>query len=477
MKNRLLLLLLLLLTGGARAQTLLKQESFETDGEGTRYTTNTFDYRNANIAPDGTATGYTRYWTRNCANPVLNPYNTVNASFGANAFPITIGNPTGSCFWIGESVRGINATAGSDTQPAAYMELTPTATTNYANLQVRVDLAQGTRVPPNNGILQIENDDFIRIEYTFDTGASPNWVVIGQFVGDNATPATAGNWRQDVGRDGSSADDVALGSPILSQTLTTYTFPITPTGSTLRVRVVLDARGGNEELAFDNIRVLGTLSATAAPVLSNIEGTVLPYAEGQAATQVTANLTLTDSDSPTLTGATVQFASGFVQGQDVLAFTAGNGISGTYNPVTGVLPLSGTASLANYQAALRSVTYRNSNLVTAAGGNRVVQFTATDGTNNSNAASRTIAVTAVLDGPAPLPYVEDFTTSGEGLRYSSNQFTPGPNAGFLRTNTNPYDAAGSPTTFTNVNGFYWFGENTTIASNPDPLRIGRLITH
>ncbi|GAB3584391.1 T9SS type A sorting domain-containing protein [Hymenobacter daeguensis] len=485
MKTRLLLLLLLLLTGGARAQTLLKQESFETDGEGTRYTTNTFDYRSASVAPDGTATGFTRYWTRNCANPVLNPYpagqstSPPNASFGANAFPITIGNTTGSCFWIGESVRGINATAGSDTQPAAYVELTPTNTTGYTGLQVRVDLAQGTRVPPNNGVLQIENDDFIRIEYTFDpiTNPSPAWVVIGQFVGDNAAAATAGNWRQDVGRDGSSADDVALGSPILSQTLTTYTFPITPTGSALRVRVVLDERGGNEELAFDNIRILGTLSATSPPVLGSIESSVLPYSEGQAATQVTSALTVSDADSPTLAGATVQFVSGFVSGQDVLAFTAGNGISGTYTSTTGVLALSGTASLASYQAALRSVTYRNSNVVTAIGGNRVVQFTATDGTNSSNAVSRTIAVTAVLNGPVALPYAEDFTTDGEGLRYNSNQFAPGPNAGFLRTNANPYDAAGSPTTFTNIsNGYYWFGENTTIASNPDPLRIGRLTT-
>ena len=45
---------------------------------------------------------------------------------------------------------------------------------------------------------------------------------------------------------------------------------------------------------------------------------------------------------------------------DVLGFANQNGISGSYNAGTGVLTLSGMASVANYQAALRSVTYFNS---------------------------------------------------------------------------------------------------------------------
>jgi len=50
----------------------------------------------------------------------------------------------------------------------------------------------------------------------------------------------------------------------------------------------------------------------------------------------------------------------FAFGQDVLGFTNQNGISGSYDASTGVLTLTGSSGVANYQAALRSVTYSNS---------------------------------------------------------------------------------------------------------------------
>ncbi len=66
-------------------------------------------------------------------------------------------------------------------------------------------------------------------------------------------------------------------------------------------------------------------------------------------------LTVSDVDSGgNLTGATVSISSGFVTG-DVLNFTAQNGISASYSG--GVLTLSGTASVANYQAALDSIKF------------------------------------------------------------------------------------------------------------------------
>ncbi|MBO2010991.1 Ig-like domain-containing protein [Hymenobacter negativus] len=471
MKNSLLLLLLLLLTGGVRAQTVLLTESFETDGEGTRYTSNTFDFRaNTNNPPSPNNNGLTQYFVRNTANPVLNPYPAGGASFGANASPITIGNVTGSAFWISESARG-TGDISTIIRPPATLTLNPVNTTGYSGLQVKIDLAQGTRPTA----LQIENDDKINIQYSTNGGLS--YTTIGSFVGDNPAANVAGNWRQDANLNGSSVDDVATNSPILSQTLTTFAFGIPVTASSLLVRVEVDQVGATEELAFDKIQVLGTLSATAAPVMANIETAPLPYAEGQAATQVTNTLTVSDADSPNLTGATVQFTSGFVSGQDVLAFTPANGINRSYNATTGILTLTGTASVATYQAALRTVTYQNTNVVTATGGNRLVQFTTTDGVNNSNGATRIVAVAAVLNAAAALPYTEDFTTDGEGLRYSSNQFVSSGNSAFLRTNRNPYDAAGNATTFTNIsNAYYWFGENTANGNNPDPLRIGRLVT-
>src|SRR5262249_32861513 len=94
-----------------------------------------------------------------------------------------------------------------------------------------------------------------------------------------------------------------------------------------------------------------------APLLARVEGTALGYSENQAATAVTSALTVSDVDSAILAGATVSITAGFAAGQDVLAFTNQNGITGSF--VGSVLTLSGSSSVANYQAALRSVTYFN----------------------------------------------------------------------------------------------------------------------
>ena len=68
------------------------------------------------------------------------------------------------------------------------------------------------------------------------------------------------------------------------------------------------------------------------------------------------NITVTDVDSATLTGATVVIAFGRESG-DALNFINQSGITGSYNAATGVLTLTGNASLAAYQTALRSVTF------------------------------------------------------------------------------------------------------------------------
>ena len=79
-----------------------------------------------------------------------------------------------------------------------------------------------------------------------------------------------------------------------------------------------------------------------------------------------------------------QILYGFASAEDTLGFTNENGISGSYNATTGVLTLSGTATVAQYQAALRSVTYANSSDAPSAA-SRTVSFQVTDGAASSNA--------------------------------------------------------------------------------------------
>ena len=95
-----------------------------------------------------------------------------------------------------------------------------------------------------------------------------------------------------------------------------------------------------------------------APVVTTSGGSV-QYNENAAPIVIDSGLTITDIDSAALTGAAVRITVAYVNGQDVLSFTNQLGISGSWSAATGTLTLSGTTTAANYQTALRSITYHN----------------------------------------------------------------------------------------------------------------------
>ena len=137
-----------------------------------------------------------------------------------------------------------------------------------------------------------------------------------------------------------------------------------------------------------------------APVVDS-HGSTLSYTENGAPAAIDAALTVSDVDSTALHGATVSIGDGFHSGEDVLGFTSQHGISGSFNTSTGVLTLSGTASVADYEAALRSVTYWNSS-DNPSSNPRTVNFQVNDGAaahNLSNTATTTVDVTPVNDAP------------------------------------------------------------------------------
>ncbi|HWF81784.1 MAG TPA: Ig-like domain-containing protein, partial [Streptosporangiaceae bacterium] len=83
--------------------------------------------------------------------------------------------------------------------------------------------------------------------------------------------------------------------------------------------------------------------------------------------------------------------SGFSSANDLLSFTNQNGITGSYNAAAGVLTLTGNASIADYETALRSVEFSTSDSSTKPAG-RVISFTVTDsvGATSTGTAQRTI---------------------------------------------------------------------------------------
>ncbi|RAW00970.1 Ig-like domain-containing protein [Pseudochryseolinea flava] len=148
------------------------------------------------------------------------------------------------------------------------------------------------------------------------------------------------------------------------------------------------------------VRSINVAVANDAPVLANIEGAALNYVEGDASTSITALLTVTDVDHTTLSGAVVKITSNYISTEDVLSFTNAAGITGSFDNTTGTMTLSGSATVANYQNAIRNVKYRNSNNNSPSELTRTVSFTVTDGALVSSAVNRSITVMSVNDAPA-----------------------------------------------------------------------------
>ena len=160
-----------------------------------------------------------------------------------------------------------------------------------------------------------------------------------------------------------------------------------------------DATGGGAA-GFSSQTDTASLTVDAvddAPRLAT-SADALPYAEDAGAVAVDAGLVLSEVDGELLTGATVRIATGYVAGQDALGFADTAGIAGAWDAASGTLTLTGTASVADYEAALRSVTYVNGSQAPVAG-ERGVTFEARDATLASVEATRRIVVTAVNDAP------------------------------------------------------------------------------
>jgi len=74
---------------------------------------------------------------------------------------------------------------------------------------------------------------------------------------------------------------------------------------------------------------------------------------------VSSLIALNDADSTNLIQATIEISSGYTSG-DTLIFEDQNSITGTFNSASGVLLLTGSASIDDYKTALRSLTFLSS---------------------------------------------------------------------------------------------------------------------
>ncbi len=178
-----------------------------------------------------------------------------------------------------------------------------------------------------------------------------------------------------------------------------------------------------------------TLDITAvndAPVLDlDADDTTTPGVDyltaftdgGPAVAIVDTDVLITDSDDTELTSATVTLTN--PDTDDVLVFsgTPPAGITASaYNAGTGILTLTGTASLAAYQTALRQITFDNTG-TNPSTDTRIIDVVVNDGTVASNLAQASIVVTQV-DNTAPVVDLDANDSTAVGTSFSAT-FTEG----------------------------------------------------
>jgi acid phosphatase family membrane protein YuiD len=175
----------------------------------------------------------------------------------------------------------------------------------------------------------------------------------------------------------------------------------------------------------------GLESATAVQVVVSVvlvnDATVittsgsLSYTEAGASAAIQPSLILADVDDTQITGGSISLTNP-VTG-DTLSFTDTGTITGIFSG--GVLTLTGTDTLANYQAALREVSFSNSSSDPAVKGTRLtrtVTFSVTDANGSSatngqqtTTTTSTINIIEVNDAPTLTTFTVPVASTNEDI--------------------------------------------------------------
>jgi VCBS repeat-containing protein len=201
-----------------------------------------------------------------------------------------------------------------------------------------------------------------------------------------------------------------------------------PIGTQKKIEVTLfdGQEWGPEAKAFITVGN-DILGSTTAPVLdldandSNGVGAdyTATFASGGPEIPVAdTDVSVTDADSAAIESATITLAINR-EPEDVLSFTGPAGpITAAYDSAAGILTLTGSATLAEYQTALREVVFNTTSTSTA---DRIIEVTVNDGTFESNVGTTFMHVVANV--PPALNLDADSSTIG-GVDYLT-AFTDG----------------------------------------------------
>ncbi len=173
--------------------------------------------------------------------------------------------------------------------------------------------------------------------------------------------------------------------------LQSVTFSTTSINQTTRtVDVVADDSAASPTTSNTGV---DTVKVAIAPPVVTANQTAKASTAGQTVA-VDSAVTVKSFDTD-VTGATMTIGTGYQSGSDTLHFTTQNGITGVFS--AGVLTLSGSATPAQYQTALQSVTFSSTSTSVATRNISIVVDDSGDtGNVNSNTATTQITVSVPL---------------------------------------------------------------------------------
>ncbi|MGK7889350.1 MAG: DUF4347 domain-containing protein, partial [Leptolyngbyaceae cyanobacterium] len=191
--------------------------------------------------------------------------------------------------------------------------------------------------------------------------------------------------------------------------------------------------GAEEPLTGTASKTITITPQNDKPVIT--PGDSLTYTENTPAAVIDAAVTLSDPDDTEIASGSVTISGGFTTGDALAVDTSATNITANYDTNTGVLTLTGTDTLANYQTVMRAVTYvSSSDDPTESSATRTITWSVTDadsdgaGAATSDAVTSTITVIPLNDPPVLDLDEDDSAEAASGDKDYQALFTPGSGA-------------------------------------------------
>ncbi len=325
----------------------------------------------------------------------------------AITYSITSGN-TGDIFTISKTTGEITVAAGKsldfDHHDQHVLQISATDGTNTDTAQITINVLDSNTAPSAEDDSETlnENESLSRtaengIIQSNDTDAEGDSLSISQFqTGESSNPSPVigafgvpldGEYGQLTLQANGSFDYAA--NRIAANALTTGESVTDTFSYTL-------SDGKLADTAEIDITINGI---NDAPHLVDAIKTK-KYTEKQGKiTVIDGSLTIRDVDDTNIESATVAITGAFQTTEDTLAFADNFDITHTWDQATGILSLTGSTTKANYESALQTITYTNTDNVTPVLGLRTISWSINDGEADSTAVTSQIDVGGVNDSP------------------------------------------------------------------------------